>query len=170
MNQSEDLLEVVNAKNQIIGIEKRGIVHAKNLMHRSVHVVLINSDKHILLQQRAWNKDSEPGKWDTSCAGHVDPGEASLEAAERELSEELGLKGVVLEEILCLEASVCTGYEFINVFLCRENSKVSPDPEEIIDWRWCSSEELQSWMEEHPDIFTSVFKNIVTCFRELQVL
>ena len=97
-------------------------------------------------------------------------GETFLEAAERELSEELGLKGVVLEEIFCLEASVCTGYEFINVFLCRENSKVSPDPEEIIDWRWCSSEELQSWMEEHPDIFTSVFKNIVTCFRELQVL
>ena len=66
MNQSEDLLEIVNAENEIIGIERRGVVHAANLMHRSVHIVLVNSDNHILVQQRAWDKDSEPGKWDTS--------------------------------------------------------------------------------------------------------
>lgn len=170
MNQSEDLLEIVNAENEVIGIERRGIVHATNLMHRSVHVVLLNSDNHIFLQQRAWNKDSEPGKWDTSSAGHVDPGESPLEAAERELNEELGLRGVALEEIFCLEASVDTGYEFINVFLCRENSTVSPDPEEIIASRWCRSDELQSWMEEHPDIFTSVFKAIVAYLLETRVL
>mgnify|MGYP003324002259 FL=1 len=93
-----------------------------------------------------------------------------MEAAERELSEELGLTGVVLEEIFCLEASVDTGYEFINIFLCRENSRVSPDPEEIIAWRWCCSDELQSWIQEHPDIFTSVFKTIVTYLRKFEVL
>jgi isopentenyl-diphosphate delta-isomerase type 1 len=170
MNQSEDLLEVVNSDNKIIGIERRGVVHATNLLHRSVHVVLMNSDNHILLQQRAWEKDSEPGKWDTSSAGHVDPGEVPLEAAERELNEELGLNGVVLEEIFRLEASVYTGYEFVNVFLCRDDSTISPDAEEIIAWRWCSSDELQSWMEKHPDIFTSVFKTIVTYLLETKVL
>ena len=122
------------------------------------------------MQQRAWGKDSEPGKWDTSSAGHVDPGEGPLEAAERELDEELGLNEVVLEEIFRLEASVATGYEFVNVFLCRENSPISPDSEEIIAWRWCSSEELRSWMRERPDIFTSVFKRIVTNLRERKIL
>ena len=92
------------------------------------------------------------------------------EAAERELNEELGLNGVVLEEIFRLEASVYTGYEFVNVFLCRDDSTISPDAEEIIAWRWCSSDELQSWMEKHPDIFTSVFKTIVTYLLETKVL
>ena len=170
MNQSEDLLEIVNAENEIIGIERRGVVHAANLMHRSVHIVLVNSDNHILVQQRAWDKDSEPGKWDTSSAGHIDPGETPLEAAKRELSEELGLSGVVLEEMFCLEASVDTGYEFINIFLCRENSTVAPDPEEVVDWRWCCSDELQSWIQGHPDVFTSVFKTIVTYLRKCEVL
>ena len=135
-----------------------------------MHIVVMNSDDHILLQQRAWDKDSEPGKWDTSSAGHVDPGEVPLEAAERELTEELGLREVVLEEIFCLEASVDTGYEFINVFLCRENSTVSVDQEEIIALRWCRSYELQSWIENDPDIFTSVFKTILTYLRKLEVL
>lgn len=44
------------------------------------------------IQKRAFNKDSNPGKWDVSVAGHVSSGQTSIEAAVREVSEELGIE------------------------------------------------------------------------------
>jgi isopentenyldiphosphate isomerase len=37
------------------------------------------------------SKDIQPGKWDTSVGGHVNPGEDPADAVLREASEELGL-------------------------------------------------------------------------------
>ena len=48
----------------------------------------------LLLQQRSLNKDVQPGKWDTSVAGHIDIGETPVEAALREALEEVGVKGI----------------------------------------------------------------------------
>lgn len=45
----------------------------------------------MLLQKRSKNKDSHPGLWDISAAGHVDSGETPLEAAVREVEEEIGI-------------------------------------------------------------------------------
>ena len=44
------------------------------------------------MQKRALNKDSFPGKYDTSSAGHIQAGDEPLESAIRELSEELGIQ------------------------------------------------------------------------------
>ena len=38
------------------------------------------------------NKDSFPGRYDTSSAGHIQAGDEPLESALRELGEELGIK------------------------------------------------------------------------------
>jgi isopentenyldiphosphate isomerase len=45
----------------------------------------------VLLQRRALSKESWPGQWDVSVAGHVAAGESALDAALREAAEELGL-------------------------------------------------------------------------------
>ena len=46
----------------------------------------------VLLQKRSTEKDSFPGRFDTSSAGHVQAGDEPLESALRELFEELGIK------------------------------------------------------------------------------
>jgi isopentenyldiphosphate isomerase len=46
----------------------------------------------LLFQKRAGGKDSHPGRWDVSAAGHVQPGEKPIEVALRELDEALGIK------------------------------------------------------------------------------
>ena len=46
----------------------------------------------MLLQKRAMNKDSFPGRFDTSSAGHIQAGDEPLESAIRELREELGVQ------------------------------------------------------------------------------
>jgi RimJ/RimL family protein N-acetyltransferase/isopentenyldiphosphate isomerase len=51
----------------------------------------VDGRKQVLLQKRAMNKDSYPGGYDTSSAGHIQAGDEPLESAIRELGEELGL-------------------------------------------------------------------------------
>ncbi len=69
-------------------------VHREGLRHRTAHVWIVRrcEDRYqILLQKRSAGKDSFPGLYDTSSAGHIPAGDAPLPSALRELSEELGI-------------------------------------------------------------------------------
>lgn len=90
---AEELFDVVNEAGVPTG-ERRGRkeVHALGLYHRAVHTWLWSpSTNEILLQLRAACKDSWPNRWDISSAGHLSAGQKPLEAAVRELDEELGV-------------------------------------------------------------------------------
>lgn len=69
----------------------RAAVHALGLWHRTAHIWVRNSEGHLLLQKRAPTKDTYPGFWDVSCAGHLSAGDTSSSGALRELHEELGV-------------------------------------------------------------------------------
>ena len=73
---------------------ERSIAHAEGIPHRTAHIWIIrrrNEKTEILLQKRSRNKDSFPGKFDTSSAGHIQAGDEPMESALRELKEELGI-------------------------------------------------------------------------------
>ncbi|GAB0496839.1 hypothetical protein MMPV_008160 [Pyropia vietnamensis] len=53
--------------------------------------VQVDSTLQLLLQLRAADKDTYPGRWDVSAAGHIAAGDGSADTAGRELAEELGL-------------------------------------------------------------------------------
>ena len=68
--------------------------HANGILHRTAHVWIVreaNGRTEILLQKRSDEKDSFPGMYDTSSAGHIPAGEEPVPSALRELSEELGI-------------------------------------------------------------------------------
>jgi isopentenyl-diphosphate delta-isomerase len=66
--------------------------HKNGWFHATVHIWLFTSDKKVLLQKRALTKKVFPGIWDISVAGHIAAGEEILEAAKREIFEEIGLE------------------------------------------------------------------------------
>ncbi|CAD6241980.1 unnamed protein product [Miscanthus lutarioriparius] len=71
---------------------ERSEVHRDGDYHRAVHVwIYSESTGELLLQRRADCKDSWPGQWDISSAGHISAGDSSLFSAQRELEEELGI-------------------------------------------------------------------------------
>lgn len=73
---------------------ERSLAHAEGIRHRTAHIWIIrqkNGRTEILLQKRSRNKDSFPGKFDTSSAGHIQAGDEPMESALRELEEELGI-------------------------------------------------------------------------------
>ncbi|MCO5554761.1 hypothetical protein L7F22_008295 [Adiantum nelumboides] len=90
---SEEYLDVLNNLGQHTGIAKlRSEVHRDGDYHRAVHVwIYVESSGELLLQKRAESKDSWPGLWDVSSAGHISAGDTSLSSARRELEEELGV-------------------------------------------------------------------------------
>jgi isopentenyldiphosphate isomerase len=65
--------------------------HKKGLFHPSIHVWFYTENGEILIQKRAKNKDTHPGLWDVSVAGHVGAGENVVLSALREVEEEIGL-------------------------------------------------------------------------------
>lgn len=65
--------------------------HRYGYFHASVHVWFYTSDGQLLIQKRASDKNTFPGLWDISVAGHVSAGESYEVAAYRECLEEIGV-------------------------------------------------------------------------------
>ena len=91
-----ELFDVIDSKGNPTGqIVSREKAHAEGIPHRTAHIWIIREKEgrvQILLQKRSQNKDSFPGKFDTSSAGHIQAGDEPLPSAIRELSEELGIE------------------------------------------------------------------------------
>ncbi len=89
-NTPDELVDVVNGKDQVIGQATKGQVNSNPaLIHREIAILLYSGDK-VLIQQRSHNKAVMPLIWTTSVAGHIPRGMAPEAAAHMELTEELG--------------------------------------------------------------------------------
>lgn len=109
-----EMFDVYDEQGNWTGIAERSEVHAKGLWHQTVHCWLVRkadsvsgegeeaglgagtgsnagASAKILFQQRSANKDTNPGCFDITAAGHIEAGETPR-AVVRELDEELGVK------------------------------------------------------------------------------
>lgn len=88
-----EYLDIYNSDGSLTGEKKsKKEAHEKGLLHKTVHIWFINSNKEVLIQKRSPLMDSYPNKWDISVAGHISAGEDVLTSALRETKEEIGLK------------------------------------------------------------------------------
>ncbi|MEM7542635.1 MAG: NUDIX domain-containing protein [Pseudomonadota bacterium] len=156
-------LDVVDVDDKVIDQAKRGEIHRLRLRHRAVHMLVFNRQGRLFVQQRALAKDSFPGYWDTSAAGHLDAGETYDQAARRELSEELGLQAS-LEKVGRLEASAATGFEFVNVYRAVTDQTPVPAKDEIMATRWFEITALGDEMDRGLMPFTPSFRVIFARF------
>ena len=91
-----EMLDVVDENGMPTGeTVPREKAHAEGIRHRTSHVWLLRArsgEIQVLLQKRCETKDSWPGCYDISSAGHIPAGVDFLPSAIRELQEELGVK------------------------------------------------------------------------------
>lgn len=87
-----EMIDVVDENGIPTGRTKpRTSIHRDGDWHKTVHIWIANNRGEVLFQKRSLTKESFPGAWDISAAGHIKSGETSVEAAIKELSEELGI-------------------------------------------------------------------------------
>ena len=116
-DNQDELFDVVNERDQVIGKATRREVHAnKSLIHRSIGVLVFNSKNELLLQKRSASKDTEPLQWTISCSGHVPSQDSYEKSAKRELKEELGIQMpfIFVSKFICkapFETELCTIYK-----------------------------------------------------------
>lgn len=153
--------DVVDEHDVVLRQETRAQVHALKLFHRAVHILVFNPAGELYLQKRSLTKDSCPGRWTTSCSGHVDAGENYDQATRRELGEELGIHlpedhhpQLLYKHGPCRE----TGYEFIQVYHLEWSGSITPDPMEIAEGRFVSEAELSRWLKQRPRDFAGSFR------------
>ncbi|MBI2950349.1 MAG: NUDIX domain-containing protein [Verrucomicrobia bacterium] len=155
---NEEIFDVVNERDDVIGQRPRREVHEQRLLHRAVHVLVFNSRGQLFLQKRSLKKDCFPGAWDSSASGHLDAGESYDACAVRELREELGLElAVPLKRLFKIDGCPETGYEFVWVYRCEAEGPFALHPEEIERGGWFAPVEISRWIEERPGDFASGF-------------
>ena len=144
---SEELLDLVDAENRVVGTVPRAQVHGDPaLRHRAVHVMVYDRRGALLLQKRAAGKDIAPGLWDTSVGGHLAVGESYPAAAVREAREELGLVltpgQLEPQHEYVWRSAVET--EHVRSFRVRSDGPFTAPPEEIEELRFWSPGELRA--------------------------
>ena len=146
-----EFLDIVDASGAPTGeTVERTFAHQNGIPHRTAHVWLTrkNGTGHeLLLQKRSDNKDSYPGCYDISSAGHIPAGDEVIDSALRELSEELGITADAEDLIDCGKRTihmdaVFYGKEFHDrqvstVYLLKADPKeFCLQKEEVSEVRW----------------------------------
>ncbi|MBC2607711.1 NUDIX hydrolase [Pelagicoccus albus] len=167
----EDIFDIVDENDQVVGQATRSRAHAEKLRHRAVHVLIFNDEGEVFLQKRAMSKDSWPGAWDSSCSGHVDQGEDYLTAAHRELDEELGYTATKpLEFLFQLTPCDATGQEFINVYRDTGNGPFRLNHDEIEIGEWKPISKLLEGIGFTPNRYSSALRLILEKLQAMQQL
>jgi 16S rRNA (adenine1518-N6/adenine1519-N6)-dimethyltransferase len=161
----KESLQVVDEQDQPTRGVDRATVHAEKLLHRAVHIFVLNDANELFLQRRSYRKDTFPRKWDSSAAGHVDLGESYDACASRELYEELGLKADPTE-LGRVAASEKTGQEFIRIYLAQVEEIVELNEQEIETGGFFPLAIVDEWIQKRPDDFASGF---LECYRQVRV-
>lgn len=141
----------VDENDKELGFVPRKKAHAEGLLHRIAVVYVVREDGKILVQQRL------SGRLDHSSAGHVDPGEDYIDAAKRELAEEIGIKNVELHELGKMSASqkepevdnaiVC---HMFNLFELRTDAYGILGADEVKAVFWADPKEVYEEMKSDP--------------------
>ncbi|HEY8966429.1 MAG TPA: NUDIX domain-containing protein [Candidatus Methylacidiphilales bacterium] len=158
----EDIFDLVDENDAVIGRERRSVIHREGLRHRAVHILLRNARGEVFLQRRSPLKDMNPDCWDSSCSGHVDADETYDVAAVRELGEELGIavRREDLEPVVKIEANPGTANEFVQVYRGRHEGPFTLQPEEITDGRFFSPAAIDAGIAASPREFSPAFRHI----------
>lgn len=90
--EEQELLDIVDSNDKVIGRDTKENKFIKGLITRNVAIFILDHNKRLLIAKRSSNKKSFPNRYDLAACGNVKAGETYKEAAEREVSEELGIK------------------------------------------------------------------------------
>lgn len=150
--------------------------HENGIRHRTAHMWVIRENEgktQVLLQKRSRNKDSFPGRFDTSSAGHIRAGDEPIESAIRELDEELGIKAsekdlefigtFIVRFDKEFHGKMFKDNEIAFVFICRKNvnkDELRLQEEEVEQVEWFDLDYVYAECKKHNQFFCVPVKGL----------
>lgn len=139
-------------------------VHLKGVRHKAVSVFVLDGPR-VLIQRRALGKYHTPGLWANTCCTHPHWNEAPRDCALRRLSQELGIDGLDPQPVDRVEYRADVGggmveHEVVDIFIAQAagDLQIRPNPDEVMDTRWLTLDELVAEIAASPEIFTPWLK------------
>lgn len=164
MMDSKIYVVLVDESDNQIGIAEKMEAHRKSLLHRAISVFICNSKGQWLLQRRAMSKYHSKGLWTNACCTHPFPGESNVDAANRRLIEEMGLRSDLrkLFHFTYIEKldNELTEHELDHVFVGVNDDLPKINTDEVMDYKYIDYKDLSEDIKINPHNYTVWFRMI----------
>lgn len=188
----EELLVWVDENDEVIGYGEKMYTHQKGQLHRAFSVFIYDlKNEKMLLQKRAKEKYHSGGRWSNACCSHPHKDELWCPTISACLKKELGITAEFsgIDTIQFLECPPVMEEQYIHfagkfkyysqyennseheidyVFVYHHDfsgENIPFNKEEAEEIKWISLPELETWLKEHPEDFTSWFADAYELFK-----
>jgi len=149
MSAADEILDIVDEHDRVVGQAPRGQAYAEGLRHRCVFIQARDAEGRIFVHRRTPTKLVFPSLYDMFVGGVVAAGESYDEAALREAEEELGVQGLPAPVPLfsfLYDTPEHTWWS--RVYEVRCDLPVSPQADEVAWHTFLTEEELERRLTE----------------------
>lgn len=160
MSATEHVI-LVDENDKEVGTAEKIQAHRESLRHRAFSVFIFRDgpELELLLQQRANGKYHSSGLWTNTCCSHPRPGEDILLAGKRRLMEEMGMSAELHSlgwfHYIAQFPNGLTENEIDHVLIGMfDETTISPNRDEVKDYRWVTVSDLKKEIAGDPDRFT----------------
>ncbi len=144
----DELIDIVNKKDEVISKNLKTVAHSDILIHRTVHWVVVNKDNQIFLVKRSLNREKGAWLFDASIWWHVLSWETYMEAIIREGEEELGIKNWKYIFVCKYFSDHPRMKHICSVFIINFLWNIKLDPREFDSWEWIDYRDIISFPSE----------------------
>lgn len=160
--QMNDLLILVDEKDNEVGLMEKLTVHKTGSLHRAFSVFIFNSKGELLLQQRADDKYHSGGLWTNTCCSHPIRGEEISVTIKKRLKEEMGIECKTdFQFSFIYKAEFGNGlteHEFDHVYFGKTDELPVPNVLEAKDWKYISLDNLKNSIQQNSQDYSAWLK------------
>ncbi|HWP61306.1 MAG TPA: NUDIX domain-containing protein [Candidatus Paceibacterota bacterium] len=164
---SDELVDIVDADNTVIGSAFKKEAHEKGLLHRCVVAEIRDSQGRWLLVKQASDRQ-DAGQYVSPVGGHVQAGESEDDALRREADEEVGLQGDFEFSFvgrIIFDRHIIGRHENHFFALYEISSDVQPHlNEESESYKYFTEDEIRTALRERPQILGHAFHFVLKAF------
>ncbi|MFD7616956.1 NUDIX hydrolase [Streptomyces sp. NPDC059802] len=143
MTPSDEILDIVDENDVVVGQAPRGEATARGLRHRCVFIEARDAEGRLFVHRRTPGKLVFPSRYDMFVGGVVGAGESYDQAALRETEEELGVSGLPRPEPLFKFLYEHAGHSWWSyVYQVRCELPVNPQVAEVAWHTFLTDDEL----------------------------
>lgn len=162
----DELLDIINEDNQVVGTIAKSIAHKDGTLHRIVIGELVNSKGEFCFVRQSSDRQ-DAGQYVSPIGGHVRAGESIEAALIRECQEECGITPKKFQFMgQTIYNREVIGRKENHLFLVYkiENDLEPVLNHESVDYKWFSVEEIKKTLRDSSQTFGAawhhVFNNI----------